>query len=231
MVDLCRPYAIYQGAGPTIQAYIPREMLDEMLPVPRDMHGKRLEGSAARILKDLMQSLTSGLPQMPTAEAFDVAKSTMHLVAASLSGGASSVERARPAMEASVLRQACRFIEMHLAEPDLGVAHVCAALKISRASLYRLFEPYDGVSCHIRERRLARIHGLIAGPKQQSFASLAEGHGFKSATHFSQAFREHYGYSPRDARAMLEVAKPLPKRTRDAEATYSLAEWLRPLRG
>ena len=232
MVDLSRPYEICQGSGPTIQAYLPRELLDEILPAPGDLHGKQLNGSIATILADLLRSLTKSLPTMRIVEATDVAKSTMHLVAASLASTAQPLQKLGPAVESTLLRQACRFIEVHLAEPDLNTAHLCAALGLSRATVYRLFEPYGGVACHIRERRLVRIHEAIVGSKQHlPLARLAEDHGFKSATQFSRAFREHFGHSPSEAAAIGLALGPAPKAPKPSPGAYSLSDWLRPLRG
>lgn len=231
LMDLSRPYAMRQGAGRTVQAYMPREVLEEMLPGPRDLHGLRLNGAVGSLLAELLGSLVRRLPEMNAEATADTAKATMHLVAASIAPLGESMERARPAMQASLRRQACRFIEMHLQDPDLSVDRACAALRISRASLYRLLEPYGGFANHVTERRLLRIHGLIATrPQRTSLARLAEDHGFNSAAQFSRAFRRHFGYSPSEATASLPAVATLPS-IKQENAVYSLIDWLRPLRG
>lgn len=230
LMDLSRPYQILQGAGRTVQAYIPREMLDEMMTCPRDMHGRVLRGVAATILTDLLKSLAQSLSRMPAAEAADVALGTMHLVAGSLAATPGVLERPPPALESTLLRQACRFIEMHLKDPDLSTAQVCVAIKVSRATLYRMFEPYGGFASHVKERRLIRIHSVISATcRPHSLARIAEEHGFRSAAQFSRAFRDHFGYRPSEAgpaRPALIVATAKPSPT-----LFSLADWLRPLRG
>jgi AraC-like DNA-binding protein len=80
----------------------------------------------------------------------------MHLVAASLAPSSARLEQARPAVESSLLRQACRYIDMHLDEEDLRIGAIGVAINVSRATLYRLFEPYGGVAHHVKERRLVR---------------------------------------------------------------------------
>jgi AraC-like DNA-binding protein len=232
LMDLSRPFDTVQGAGRSIQAFMPREVLEEMLPGPRDLHAARLQGAAASILADLLQSLMNRLPGMATSEASSVAKGTMHLVAASLAPTPDTLERARPAIESSLLRQACRFIEMHLKEADLGTPQICAALKISRATLYRLFEAYGGVSNHIKERRLIRIHGVICAPGQnRSLALIAEEHGFNSAAQFSRAFRQQFGYCPSEAASVAQTLTASPQASAELPYGESLAAWLRPLRG
>ena len=63
-------------------------------------------------------------------------------------------------------------------------------------TLYRLFDSLGGVSNHIRERRLARVHDILSrSEERQNIARIAEDHGFKTATHFSRAFRQQFGYA------------------------------------
>ncbi len=229
LMDLSRPFDTYQGAGRSLQAFMPREVLDELLPRPRDLHAMPLRGAAAGLVSDLLKSLVVRLPGMSSAEATSVAKGAMYMVAASLAPCHDTLERAQPAIESTLLRQACRFIELHLTEPQLGPDMLCAALKISRASLFRMFESYGGVARHIKERRLIRIHGVLgAASGRQSLARIAEDHGFKSATHFSREFRSQFGYSPKDA---LPSAAPTSLAPTATAHDGSLAAWLRPLRG
>jgi AraC-like DNA-binding protein len=228
MMDLSRPFDTLQGDGRSMQVFIPRETLDELLPTPRDIHATGLQGAAAAVLADLLQSLTRRLPMMSQSEAADVAKSTMHLVAASLSPTSYVLERARPAVQASSLRQACRFIDLHLSESNLGLEQLCVTFKLSRATLYRMFEAYGGVAHYVRERRLVRAHAAICErTRRRPINLIAEDHGFKSAAQFSRAFRGHFGYPPSHA-AGLPVA---PRATSDLATAETLAEWLRPLRG
>lgn len=232
LMDLSRPYRAREGAGRSMQAVMPREVLDELLPGPRDMHAQHLQGAAARILADLLRSLMAGLPRMPSAEASSMAKGTMHVVAASLAPNSQSIERARPAIESSLLRQACRYIDLHVKEAALDAARICAALRVSRATLYRVFEPYGGVARHVTERRLVRLQAVICSPgPRRSLASLAEEYGFADGAQFSRAFRRHFGYSPSDARSAQAPAAPPSLPATPAARGASLAGWLRPLRG
>jgi AraC-like DNA-binding protein len=231
LMDLSRPFDTLQGDGRSVQAFMPRETLDELLPSPRDMHAVPLQGAAAGILADLLQSLTRRLPAMAKAEAADVAKSTMHLVAASLTPTSCTLERAKPAIEVSVLRQACRYIDLHLSEEDFAVEQLCTTFRLSRATLYRLFEPYGGVAHYVRERRLVRAHAsLCERNSRRPITLIAEEHGFKSAAQFSRAFREHFGYPPSHAAGPVAntVGTAVPSDLTEGE---SLADWLRPLRG
>jgi AraC-like DNA-binding protein len=235
VLDLARPVVATIGAGTSVQAFVPREMLEELLPGPRDLHATKLVGASATVLAEHLRSLTTCLPEMIAAQAPHAVTATMYMVAAALASTPEAPQRARPQIESPVLRQACRFIELHLGEPGLSAVDICGAVKVSRASLYRMFEAYGGVSNHIRERRLARIHAVLAeGRGRRSLARIAEDHGFESSAHFSRAFRQQYGYCPRDAAANSAAACASCGRTVVGavdSAADPLAQWLRALRG
>jgi AraC-like DNA-binding protein len=119
--------------------------------------------------------------------------------------------------------------DLHLSESDLSADTLCAFFKVSRSTLYRLFEPLGGVSHYLRERRLARIHTLLSSSSQRQYLGrVAEDHGFKSTTHFSRAFREQYGYSPNEVRrrGMGPMAEGAVSEARGA----AFDKWLRSLR-
>ena len=119
-LDFSQPASMHNDAGQNIQVFIPRDALDELLPGPRALHGLAPQGGAAGLVADLLRSLVVRLPAMTIAEGNDAAKGTLQLIAAMVVPTPQTLERARPALEASLLRQACRYIELHLESPDLG---------------------------------------------------------------------------------------------------------------
>jgi AraC-like DNA-binding protein len=99
-----------------------------------------------------------------------------------------------------------RFIEANLARRELNVEKIastfglyCVNVCLSRASLYRLFEPVGGVACYIRSRRLVRARNELTGPGLQDrrIGPIAYRAGFESIAAFNRAFREAYGEPPR----------------------------------
>ena len=190
MMDLGQPFDTYQGAGRSMQAFMPRQMLDDLLPRAHGLHAALMNGAAAAFLSDLLLSLVRRLPEMGVDEAAGVAKGTLQMVAAAVAPTLETREAARPVAEHSLLRQARHFIETRLGEPGFGPESLCVPLRISRASLYRLFEPHGGVAAYIRERRLSRIHGAIAQQtSRRPLSLLAEDYGFKSASQFRGIIR------------------------------------------
>ena len=89
-----------------------------------------------------------------------------------------------------------------LASRELGIEKITRTFGLSRASLYRLFEPVGGVACYIRTRRLARARKELTAPGLQDhrIGPIAYRAGFQSIPAFNRAFREAYGEPPRNAR-------------------------------
>ncbi len=95
------------------------------------------------------------------------------------------------------------YIDANLPDPALSPDMIARAHFISRSYLDRLFEAEDAsVQETIRGKRLDRtrrdlIDRSLAG---ESVFDIASRWGFRSASHFSRAFRAAYGQSPTDFR-------------------------------
>ncbi|MET0916899.1 MAG: helix-turn-helix domain-containing protein [Burkholderiales bacterium] len=231
VVDQAQPECshFHGDEGRTLVFYMPREMLDELLPNPVDLHGLALHGPMAGLLTDHLTSLVRHLPNMRAVDANAVTAATLQLFAAAIDGSAATRERAQPVIESSQLRQACRHIESHLADPALSAESIASFFRMSRATLYRLFEPLGGVAAYIKERRLLRIHAALATSGSTSRVQhLAEAHGFKSTTHMSREFRRLFGYTPTQAHG--QGAVPITTLAPSGHRTVQFHDWVRAMR-
>ncbi|WP_179106941.1 helix-turn-helix domain-containing protein [Variovorax sp. KK3] len=205
--DLAHPLRFEFAAGSDLSLFIPRDALDEVLSRKVDIRGVVPRGVAGALLGDHLRMLAASAETMTLPEAQAVSRATLHLIAASIAPMAESLALARADFEHLLARRIGRYIDANVQDPELSAQHICAKFALSRSTLYRLLEPMGGVTSYIRERRLARIHAVLAKPHQRiHLASLADDYGFKSASHFSRAFRDQYGYSPKAVRAMAVPA-------------------------
>lgn len=108
-----------------------------------------------------------------------------------------------PGARSPMLSRILRFIDLHLADPDLCPETIAGAQHISVRYLHKLFQDEGTtVGRWIQRRRLEecrrdlmhRVHG------RQTIAAVAGRWGFLSATHFSRVFRAAYGMSPSEWR-------------------------------
>lgn len=215
---------------------VPREMLEEALPRPMDLHGAVPRGATLQMLRSHLTALAASADRVAAEEAPALMAATVQLVAGAIAGSQDVRLDAAPAVAPSTLRQLCRYIDLHLDDASLSGDTLVATFGLSRTTLYRMFGPLGGVQRFIRERRLNRVHeALSRGGKRINLARLAADHGFTTASHFSRAFREQFGYSPsevqqggdsmRHARAARDAALE-----QSAAGCDALNLWLRSLR-
>jgi AraC-like DNA-binding protein len=128
------------------------------------------------------------------------------VIAACFRPTAESLERTRAPIAVATTSHIKRYIEQHLASPELSPASICAAFGLSRATLYRLFEPLGGIASSIRERRLARTYAELIHPANQHrrISDIAFDWGFTNGAHFSRNFRRAFDMAPSELRALAD---------------------------
>lgn len=140
-----------------------------------DRLGYRGEGTAlVTVVAELVAMLAGGI---------DCGRTTLH--------GTTMLDRART------------LIGAELANPTLRVSSVATSLQISTRHLSGLFAAQGStVAQHIVDRRMERAALLLAEPAaaRRQVASIARACGYEDAAHFSRAFKQHFGSSPRDYR-------------------------------
>jgi len=106
-----------------------------------------------------------------------------------------------------------RYIDESVGDPALTPQFICKKFGLSRAALYRMFEPIGGVADHIRNRKLdvayARILNLPRA--NENIGSVAGALGFYDHAHLSHRFKERFGLSPKDLMHLNAVERPSRK--------------------
>jgi len=97
----------------------------------------------------------------------------------------------------ALMERVMKYINDHLADPELSVERLTEEVGISRAQLHRKLKEIAGVSAgeFIRNIRLEQAARLIA-EGQINITQVAYSVGFNNQTHFSTVFKKHYGMSP-----------------------------------
>lgn len=110
-----------------------------------------------------------------------------------------------------IVDNALTLIRQNLANTELGVNFLCERLKISPATLNRVFQ--NQLECSpgrlILDRRLRLGMGLLAG-SDQSIAEIAVKCGFRNTKTFSRFVRRGTGVSARDFRLRQQSGNPVP---------------------
>jgi len=100
---------------------------------------------------------------------------------------------------APVLAQAAKDLaESRLAEPGLSPAMLARELHVSTSTLQRAFASVgESAAAYIRRRRLEEARLALTAPSNRlSITELAAYWQFTDGSHFTRAFKKHYGQTP-----------------------------------
>lgn len=194
-----------QGPADVIIVQSPPDVLKTYLPSPERLCGLRLparEGFtsiAAAMMRSLMDQLERGVsPRFSPMVVRNVLEvmATSYAMVFDKGVGDCSIAGARRV-------QARCFIEAHLKDPDLTPTMIAGALDVSPRYLRMLFAAdRETVSGYILRRRLEECARHLASSlwRGQTITEIAFAGGFNSTTHFSRAFRQQFGVTPREYR-------------------------------
>ncbi len=153
---------------------------------------------------DYMRSLILHMPTMTGPSALQATDLFKDLLAASLNEMLQHTPSDLSAYRGVALLRVKTFVEEHLCEPWLDPPAVSRGVGLSTRYINKLFEEErSSLGRHIWKRRLERCASRLRDLAwaNASISTIAIEHGFNDLSHFSRAFRERYGQSPRDYRA------------------------------
>jgi len=184
----------------------PRVALDHRLIAPLSLKVGRLPGGhgLGHVFSGLLRATADTLGEMTSEQLRPIELALTEFLVANLAAQGSPASRGGAgAARAAHLHRICQTIETMLADPELTLDKVADADGISPRSLQKLFAGAgQNFSTYMRVRRLERCRLDLTSPM---FASLSISEicfrwGFNGSAHFSHAFKDRYGVSPRDYR-------------------------------
>lgn len=185
---------------------IPYERLAPRLPRGGHWRGFALRGTSplGGVLNAHMDAVAAALERLDPPSRDALLETTIDLIALAFTyelkkfaGNASTVRRA-------LVLRAMQFITSHLADPALSAASIAGALGVSTSYLQHAFQAADmTVGAQIRMRRLECCRDDLADPLRagDQISEIAMRWGFGDMPHFSRAFKQAFGLSPREHRA------------------------------
>lgn len=202
-----RPFCWTFGGDWVLQVFTwPREAVDLTAAESAAATACRFTGRSGlgRILGGVLRDLVTEPPPLSAPGAVRVADEVGGLVATlagELVGAPADAASARS--RADLLARITRYIDEHLADPELGPASIAAAHFVSPRQLHRLFAGSgESVTRRIRRARLERARRDLADRRlaDASITQVARHSGFTDLAAFSRGFRAAYGVSPSDYR-------------------------------
>ncbi|MEV4040794.1 helix-turn-helix domain-containing protein [Streptomyces umbrinus] len=210
LYDPSRPYqAEFTPDAPVSQLLLlrfPRSLLP--LP-PRDLRrlsAVRISGNRGigALSSQYLLQLAQRMHEFSPSDTARLSTLTLDVLATALADALDAGSEVPPhTRRRALMAQIRAFIRDHLGDPALTPDAVAAAHHISLRYLHKLFQQEgDTVAGWIRERRLEQCRRDLADPRlaARPIHAIAARWAFTSPPHFSQAFRNAYGLSPRQYR-------------------------------
>jgi len=199
VVDSTRPYFLdFREDWRVLSFRIPRDQLVSRLAAPRQAMARCVSGQtglgliAARFARSL-EHVDAGI------HAQDGLSAALNgIITTALGATLEAQERDRLPVRAAFRQAVETYIADHLMEPRLGPDLLAARFKVSRRTLYGLFEDAPlSVSGLIRELRLQHSARDLRSAGHPGVLAVALRWGFNDASHFSRLFKQRFGISPR----------------------------------
>lgn len=210
--DMAQEESVVASAGNSGTLYLPRHLVDDVIPDAASHHGMVLRDGIARILAGYILGTGTHFVDVPLSAVPSVAAASVQLALGCLVGALSDEgDRTGATHQANLRRQIERYVDVHLGNASLSAETIQIQFGLSRSALYRLFSAHRGVGRYIKLRRLSSIRRILVEQRDpRSLAELASDFGFQSSGHFSREFRRQFGCAPRDVRTygVLNVQKP-----------------------
>jgi AraC-like DNA-binding protein len=190
----------------TIMVRVMPDVLREYLPTLEQFCGLHL-GRAVGVTNTLAAMVRSLSEQADFRSCPDyegrVARYLLEMISISYTMGFNC----RTSASAAVWRRrndVIRYIEDNLRDPNLTAESVADGVHLSPRYLREIFsESGEKVCAYIRRRRLEECARKIRDPawSGHTLMKIAFSSGFNSAAHFTRAFRDQFGVSPRQYRS------------------------------
>jgi acetamidase/formamidase/AraC-like DNA-binding protein len=195
--------------GEPFSLHFPRAFRLLLLRIPQEIVRARVVGNAVlelthirrraglgQVVSCALDAVSEALDSLSTSDfrALDLALVEMLLACQSTGANGGT------AIQAALLRRIRQDIESRLADSDLTPGAIARAEGLSERYVQKLFETAgENFTSFVRRRRLERCRADFDNPQcdHLSISDICFRWGFNEASHFSRAFREQFGLSPR----------------------------------
>ncbi len=198
--DMNQPSTVRSFDGRILVFFVPRMLMEDVFPDAASLHARRIEAITplTQLMVAHLVALNRQIGDLRNDEAESAFRTGVQLLAAAFSRQAGLSGSTRAAVRAAVYGQVRRYVETHLDDHNLSANSVMQSLRLSRASVYRLFAHEGGLAVYISNRRLRVAADQLVRFPHIPVKDIAYGLGFNSASSFTRAFRRTYDMAPQD---------------------------------
>lgn len=210
LIDPSRPFFIETGQVTADSVYLEADLIRSTVPDIDQLTAKAIPAASGKgaLFRGLMDEMFGQAEQLDERTADRIADALPHVLSAALVGldtDEPPATRLRSAHKENILR----YVRENLRSHELDANAVARSVNLSTRYVYELFEK-DGqpLMRWIWNTRLDRCRDDLAADTRSAstISEIAYAWGFNDLAHFSRAFRQRFGSSPRDFRAQSRAA-------------------------
>lgn len=184
----------------------PGSLVERRIPNIEDFCGRRIDGTTGfgRLLRSCFQELPQMVSQIDDKAVYYLTDPVFDLINGAISACRNVDPNSR--YRKMLMQRIKTFIFENIDNPDLGPSVIAREFGFSPRYLHRIFSENGAtVAGFIRQQRLlnAKVDLSKPGNRSLSIMDVAFKYGFSDASHFSKAFRQEFGVSPRQFRQSL----------------------------
>jgi len=162
-----------------------------------------------RLASDFITRLPQVIDSVEPSVAMRLSAQALDLVALAIAPSATRPHAS--SYSAALLYRLKAHIHAHLGDPHLSLSGTAAALSMSSRHVNNLLAAQgESFGRYVLARRLEQCRRNLADPSlaHRQIAEIAYAWGFNDQSHFSRAFRQRFGLSPREFRASVRADRP-----------------------
>ena len=209
-LDMLQAFEVHAASIDVLLFGLSRSLLQTLFPAVAEVHGRVFsEGPHKALLLNYMCTMEEVAACIGTNDSVHVAESVVRLVANCLLHGSTGKSTGYASNIKLNLSELKRAIDAQIENPRLGAELLMAQFHVSRATIYRMFEPHGGVAKYIKGRRLDFAFSELSkySEKKQNISMLAYRLGFSHPSVFTRAFFLRFGVNPTEVREKSSVRK------------------------
>lgn len=205
VIDPTQPFSIETTEMRTHSLYLEREAVRAVLPDIDSLTARVIDGQsgAGAVFTALINELFKLAPTLDEDTADALAEALPYNLAAAMTSlkrdSANNVSR----LKLHHLQRIRRYAREHLRDHKLDAKAIAEGVSLSPRYVYDLFsEGAEPLMKWVWSERLEHCRIDLAAPtsRARSISEIAYGWGFSDTAHFSRAFRQRFGCSPREWR-------------------------------
>lgn len=207
LLDMARPMRTCFPSVHVITLAVPRAVVQTAAASVDALHGLVIPQAKAAALTAFLLSSIKQIEGASRVMDLNVSTQLTELLSRALGGMGLGGKFELEPIDDERLMMAQHFIRLHLSDDTLNPARVARATGISRATLYRVFDPWGGVRRYIQEQRLARFKRSLSDPElDEAVSTLAYEAGFVDESHANRSFSREFGQPPSRFRREIRLA-------------------------